>query len=290
VNQSSMASADGERPARSSMAQSREASRGLLAEENHTDSSRTTTKSSLSRLASPVPSNAARTPGVEESAQSEPMTRLPSTSSQLSSREAPAPVSSSYGTRSRNRRGGDRPNYAEDVEMDFEMANQAAAPRDVDMDSLEDDSRSPPVLDSRESPAPSTSKRAAPISNGWNALNKDGSIPGTSTFSANPTGNAPSRKRKAAAIATQNIASTSSSAPTAQPAGTKKAAVSAQSPSSIRETNMVSFDNCNTRLNKDGHLVSDDGVVFAPNGKSSPLKATNWPEHYTAIKTLLTHF
>jgi hypothetical protein len=269
-----MVSTDGERPARTSKTASREASGALVAEENNTASSRTTTKSSRSRLASPALSIKANTPGVDESAQSEPMTRLPSTSSQASSKEPTVPVSSSYGTRSRNRRGGDRPNYAEDVEMDFEMANQPnIPPRDPDLSSLEDEPPSPLPLNSPQSPAPS--KRVASTSNGWNALNKETSIPSTSAFPTVSTVPVPSRKRKAAAIASQNIASGNSSAPTTTQTSSKKGGISALPTPPSRETNMVTFENCNTTLNRDGHLVSDEGKVFAPNGKSSPIKSTS---------------
>src|SRR6266480_2034992 len=57
-------------------------------------------------------------------AQSHPMTTSTSTSSHLSNKDSPPPQTG-YGTRSRNRPGAPRPNYAEDVEMDFEMAPQA---------------------------------------------------------------------------------------------------------------------------------------------------------------------
>lgn len=280
-----MVSIDGERPARTSKTASREASQGLVADENNTSSTRTTAKSSLSRLASPVLSAKANTPDVDESAQSEPMTRLPSTSSQVSSKGPPVPVSSSYGTRSRNRRGGDRPNYAEDVEMDFEMANQAnLRPRNPSLSSLEDEAPSPPPLDSPQSPASATapSKRAAATSNGWNALNKEYNVPSTATISAAPTVPIPSRKRKAAAVATQNIASGISSAPTAAQNGLKKGGIAVLPPHPSRETNMVTFENCNTTLNKDGHLVSDEGVVFAPNGNSRVHELTD-PDCATRI-------
>ncbi|KAE9966108.1 hypothetical protein EG328_009177 [Venturia inaequalis] len=215
-----MVSTDGERPARASKTASREASRGLVADENSTVG-RALTKTSLSRLASPAISAKANTPGVDESAHSEPMTRLPSTSSQASSKEPPAPVSSSYGTRSRNRRGGDRPNYAEDTEMDFEMANQATArPRDPSLSSSDDEPLSPVPFGIPQSPpsapvpVPAPPKRVA-ATNGWNALNKEASVPSTTAVVAAATVPAPSRKRKAATIASQNIASGNPSGPTA---------------------------------------------------------------------------
>lgn len=276
---SAMVSTDGERPARASKTTSREASRGLVADEVNATGSRTMARASLSRLASPALSAKANTPGVDESAHSEPMTRLPSTSSQVSSKEPPAPVSSSYGTRSRNRRGGDRPNYAEDTEMDFEMANQATArPRDPSVSSSDDEPLSPVPFGIPQSPpsapvpAPAPPKRAA-ATNGWNALNKETSVPSTSAVVAATNFPAPSRKRKAAAIASQNIASGNPSAPATALPGSKKGGIAPLPAPLSRETNMVTFENCNTTLNKDGHLVSDEGVVYAPNGNESLIKS-----------------
>jgi hypothetical protein len=159
--------------------------------------------------------------------------------------------------------------------MDFEMANQAnIPPREPSLSPSDDEPLSPLPLDSPRSPAPAPSKRAAATSNGWNALNKETNIASTAAFPTTSTVPAPSRKRKAAAIASQNIAS-GNSAPIAVQTGSKKGGTSALPPPSSRETNMVTFENCNTTLNKDGHLVSDDGVVFAPNGKSNPPEFTS---------------
>lgn len=269
-----MVSTDGERPARASKTTLREASRGLAADENSAAGPRTVTKSSLSRLASPALSAKANTPGADESAHSEAMTRLPSTSSQVSSKEPPAPVSSSYGTRSRNRRGGDRPNYAEDTEMDFELANQAnTRPREPSLSSSDDEPLSPvPPGTQSPPPAPVPPKRAVVTSNGWNALNKDASFPNTSTVTAAMTAPAHSRKRKAASSANEAIASGLSPALYATHTGSKKGGPAALPIPSARETNMVTFENCNTTLNKDGHLVSDEGVVYAPNGNYTLIK------------------
>lgn len=153
--------------------------------------------------------------------------------------------------------------------MDFEMANQATArPRDPSLSSSDDEPLSPVPFGIPQSPpsapvpVPAPPKRVA-ATNGWNALNKEASVPSTTAVVAAATVPAPSRKRKAATIASQNIASGNPSGPTAPQMGSKKGGI-ATLPS--RETNMVTFENCNTTLNKDGHLVSDEGVVYAPNG------------------------
>jgi hypothetical protein len=211
-----------------------------------------------------------RTPAQEESAQSEPMTRAASVSSQHSSKDALS-ASAGYGTRSRNR-GAARPNYAEDVEMDFEQTSQAVnnngAPLARAVSPMEPASDSTAAVDSRQSPIPSSGKRAVSANNnGWNALNKEPPFPGTSSFSATTNANTAPRKRKAAAVANQNLTATTTVA-TAAPASMsgRRSGVSLLPPSA-RETNMVSFDNCKTILSKVGSLVSDDGQVFSVNGK-----------------------
>src|ERR1700712_5257439 len=64
----------------------------------------------------------------EQPLQSQPMTATTSNSSHTSAKETKEPkdaaAAAPYGTRSRNRAGA-RPNYAEDVEMDFEMSQAA---------------------------------------------------------------------------------------------------------------------------------------------------------------------
>jgi hypothetical protein len=231
------------------------------------------TPASAAGLGSPAVSTngrTSRTPAQEESAQSESMTRAPSTSSQHSSKDALA--AAGYGTRSRNR-GVARPNYAEDVEMDFEQTSQAVnnngavLEQAVSPSGAASDSQS--ALDSRQSPAPSSGKRAiSATAGGWNALNKDANIPGTSSFATNPNPTIAPRKRKAAAVANQNLSSTTTiaAAPPA-PASGRRSGVSSLPLSTARETNMVSFDNCRTTLNQARALVSDDGQVFSVNGK-----------------------
>jgi hypothetical protein len=154
--------------------------------------------------------------------------------------------------------------------MDFESQQQPnAVAQDQEMSSIETDSHSPAGLDSRQSPAPAPGqgKRAGVTGNGWNALNKETVIPGTSTFAANPSITNPSRKRKAAAVANQNMSSTNTALPTPNQTGRRSGATT-QLPHT-RETNMVSFDNCHGAVNKDGKLVSDDGQVFSVNGNDS---------------------
>jgi hypothetical protein len=275
INRKSMAG-EGEGTSRSSNAPSREASRSFAAEDNHVGiNGRAVSKPSLSRLASPNPSTAGRTPVSDDSAQSGTVTRRASTSSQMSSNHPAAP---SYGTRSRNRPGAARPNYTEeDVEMDFEMqqphengshsradsiSGREAAEEDL-MDVIAPEKRKAARNEKRVVSRVATN---AAKTNGWTSTNTGETTPvaDLSSVSASNTSTLP-RKRKAAAVATQNITASSQPTPPAAING-KKNGITVTKIAPERETNMVSFEKCNARLNKDGHLMSDDGVAFAPNG------------------------
>lgn len=208
-------------------------------------------------------------------AESQPMTASNSNSSNPSAIDgvgsATGPAAP-YGTRSRNRTGTSRPNYAEDKELDaeFEVATSSKegrkANRGADL-------------------APATPADAGRSAN--NARKIQGSeadqivsgqghykepIPGTSTFSANlttsaPTGQ-PSKKRKANGIpATNNLQPQMLNANNGTiPAVTRRASIAALGLVGTRETNMLSFDDCGSRLN-DKKLVADDGTVLEVNGE-----------------------
>ncbi|CAG8954136.1 hypothetical protein HYFRA_00009240 [Hymenoscyphus fraxineus] len=165
-----------------------------------------------------------------------------------------------YGTRSRNRAGKLRPNYAEDSGMDAEFevaptgkeksgrkavqAAEAASSNGLDAGK--------PAIAAPKLPAPESEQQLA-----QNNHHKD-PIPGTSTFSAHPTAPAPTKKRKAANQNAAAAAQSSNSAP-------RKSNAAAQVvPTGVRETNMLSFENCGGRL-KDGKLIADDGTVLEIN-------------------------
>lgn len=213
-----------------------------------------------------VPPDVGNTTTPAEPAQSHPMTAITSTSSHLSNKDS-TPPPAAYGTRSRNRPGAPRPNYAEDVEMDFETAPQANG---GDHSSMDLSSHSPPAIDSRQSPGPGGIKRGTPATNGWNALNSNPSIPGTSLFSANPSARMPhGKKRKAAEVQGNDTGHSQNPAPSSQ-AMTRRANAAAVNASNsiVPENNMFSFDKCRAVLNKQGKLVADDGTVFSVNGTS----------------------
>ncbi|KAL1383610.1 hypothetical protein HDK64DRAFT_340969 [Phyllosticta capitalensis] len=200
--------------------------------------------------------------------QSESATMAASESSQPPAKDGTPASASGYGTRSRNLRGTARPNYAEDVEMDFEMPAAAAAANGSNGTSSERTTRSPASgLDAAPSPAPSA-KRAAAATNGTpvsGAASRDSStIPGTSTFNANPNATpatAQGKKRKAGGsnAANSNVAP-ASAAPSATAPRRKDAVVAANM---RRETNMMTFEKCGNRLNDKQQLEADDGTILA---------------------------
>jgi hypothetical protein len=153
-----------------------------------------------------------------------------------------------YGTRSRNRTGTSRPNYAEDKELDGEYEIVASV--------KETNARKAPELSIVQN-------------------HHKGPIPGTSTFSANPTTatastNQPSKKRKAPGSSTTSTIVSQAQPPEQaappDPAVTRRASIAAQVMRGFRDSNMLSFDDCGGRL-KGKRLVADDGTVLEVNGK-----------------------
>lgn len=176
-----------------------------------------------------------------------------------------------YGTRSRNRAGISRPNYAEDREIDMDFEAQTLA--------NDDDRRKTPrssdahrnTLDTSGSGG--TSRRAGgSLSdvNGATQLMPKDHIPGTSTFSANPAGTAsaqPSKKRKAMGQSTSRTANANH--PAAATAGVmtiSKSNLLPQNPPSYKESFMLSFECCGAHI-RHGKLVADDGTVLGINGR-----------------------
>jgi hypothetical protein len=180
-----------------------------------------------------------------------------------------------YGTRSRNRTGVARPNYAEDQELDHLIeANgkitRSAGPKPA---------APPSAVDFAVADAESNSNNAArrgfaavnttiPELNGHTPVARD-LIPGTSTFSANPSsnGNGPapqSKKRKQPGgnmtVSTPSAANNSASRMPRSSAGARQ----------HQETNMMTFEGCRARLNTNKELRADDGTVLSVNGTCRP--------------------
>jgi hypothetical protein len=200
----------------------------------------------LSGLMTPRVSSG-NTPNVEDAVNSLPMTAT-SDSSHHSSPGASGPSATHYGTRSRNRPTASRPNYAEDFEMDFEKPIHAAA-------------RQRATSPSGSPPAEAGHSPDGGKGDSWDAINSNSngtstSIPGTSTFSANPGVLVPKKRRAAqnASGLALSVSGHSSSRRTTQAARESR-------------SNMFSFERCANKL-KNGKLVADDGTQFAVNGMS----------------------
>jgi len=210
--------------------------------------------------------------------ESQPMTAASSTSSSLpalNGSNATEPVShgpSPYGTRSRNRTSNNRPNYAEDREMDGEYEwppNKKHQPTSTTVGSAR--------LDEVDKPGPSHRRRSVQGATG-SAIGKAGGagapaskdqIPGMSSFPVNSDTNTPSqtqskkRKQPGSRLTSTNISGTSS-------VSSSHRASSHAVPASVagRETMMLTFEKSQAYL-KHGKLSADDGTRLAINGMCS---------------------
>lgn len=226
------------------------------------------------RPKSPVRSRVAETSSKPAAVNSQPMIKslsasaVPPTQGGLA---AETSGSSPYGTRSRNRTGNARPNYAEDREMeefDWHSTKKSTNSRASPAASL------PHVAESDKFVGVSTRRSSNANSGAANGKvgppnpSKD-SIPGMSTFSLGADGNAavhppPSKKRKApgnngnSPNATTGLGNSSSN-------GHSRRQISTTSAIDPRQTNMLSFDNCQGYL-KNGRLNADDGTSLGING------------------------
>ncbi|KAH6666728.1 hypothetical protein B0J14DRAFT_678071 [Halenospora varia] len=194
--------------------------------------------------------------------ESQPMTASASSSSKTSAKDFLDVGAAVYGTRSRNRTGASRPNYAEDKELDAEFevpptpkeptGRKGARASDANTSNIPETGKG---TNGRKN-IPPEAELGAPVHN-----HHKEPIPGTSTFSANPAVTAPThggKKRKAASQ------STAAQAGPAQPSVNRRTSVAAQVAAGFRETNMLTFENCGGRL-KNGKLVADDGTVLQVN-------------------------
>lgn len=182
-------------------------------------------------------------------------------------------TASPYGTRSRNRTGTSRINYAEDKEMEMEFEVQQ-----------KDEGRKPGRANDADTanPEPFRTTASARRSQVFDAAHNNASvsvqkeqIPGTSTFSAVPTPVAngpaqPSKKRKANPPAItqsmQNSINTQHSAIGGQSV-TRGASLILQDQSGFKDSNILTFDACEGNLT-DGKMIADDGTILGVNGKA----------------------
>lgn len=232
----------------------------------------------LPNMSDPTPA-----PQHANSASSQPMEKSASAGSSGSSKDAAGGTASPYGTRSRNRNGTSRINYAEDKDLDVEMFEMYPERRD-------DDSKKP----TRQAAA---SSNAAPQGNTPRSINassrkplpdekitsssqngtKEPSLAPTpgSVSGANSTTSAPtSRKRKAASQAS-GAGNSQTPAPTNghSTALQKRLAVVSQAEKGYGETNLLTFENCGARP-KNGKMVADDGTILEVNSKCIQIKSS----------------
>ncbi|TVY83425.1 Lid2 complex component snt2 [Lachnellula suecica] len=201
---------------------------------------------------------------------SQPMSASLSNSSNRSLKDATGIATGSaapYGTRSRNRTGTSRPNYAEDKELDAEFEVAPAAKENLGRKARATDTGASdagkPTGPGRKAPA------AGPEGDQAAQNHHRDPIPGTSTFSANPTvagaSTQASKKRKAAAQSTANQPQQAPSQSTLPvQTVTRRTSMAAQVAAGFRETNMLSFENCAGHL-KGKKLVADDGTILEVN-------------------------
>lgn len=185
-------------------------------------------------------------------------------------------TASPYGTRSRNRTGASRPNYAEDKDLDVEM---------FEPDRREDESKKATrqagsanaSQGGAAAPRPSngsSSRKPLPTESTHHAAQKEQ----TSTTTSNSTPSAvttpapstqPSRKRKAATSQASTPASGHVQQSLSNGATTtvqRRPAVVSHSGIGYSETNMLTFENCAGKP-KDGKIIADDGTVLEVNGE-----------------------
>ena len=199
-------------------------------------------------------------------------------SAHLSRNDSEEAAAAPYGTRSRNRPGRSRINYAEDTEMDFEMAVPAStngnASDPPSRSSVATESGQPPIVSGKKGAGAGPS--SAPWGNsGANAkdnqanLNISGSsatTPAAQTSTAQPT----TKRRKNAAKDAANGVQAGATAPsqtTKRGAQAQVQAPAAAATPYTRESNMMTFEFSGAVL-KDGRLRADDGQTVSINGES----------------------
>ncbi|PNS17982.1 Lid2 complex component snt2 [Sphaceloma murrayae] len=162
--------------------------------------------------------------------------------SQMSSSNDDVPAVGSYGTRSRNRGGASRVNYAEDQEMDYEFTS-AVKPSESKRNSTANDIKR--TSDAHESRLRTVSDAAG----GDDGSASDAAAPNT-------------KKRKAAGSATPAAQPTPTPAPVAISSSLRKSIAKGTPPPRRPETNMMFFDKSKAKLNKDNKLIADDGTAI----------------------------
>lgn len=253
---------------------------GLIPSEESAPS-KISSKASSTRNSTPAASSAEADAAVQKqkdasdssAAMSEAKETVPGASDpvQSSSKDTDENGAAPYGTRSRNRPGRSRPNYAEDTEMDFEMTAPSSNGHATDLPS-----RNLVVAEGTQSSGVGAKKGSgsAQGNGSWGnsgANTKDEpanpNISGTSAVTAaNPPSAAQpaTKRRKNAAAATNGVHQNAAAPAQTGPKRGNQVMVAAQS---ARESNMLTFENTGAIL-QNGHMEADDGQTVSVNGKS----------------------
>ncbi|AEO66043.1 uncharacterized protein THITE_2113820 [Thermothielavioides terrestris NRRL 8126] len=268
---------------------------------NPSSSSSSSSSSILPRMSDPTPP--VSTAPVPDSSQPQPQ---PPPEPQAQAMEKPSAVGSQpspYGTRSRNRTGAARPNYAEDKDFDLDLFD--VYPRRKDDDAKKSSSTAATANTAKQQAASSTSTSAAAANatqgapragngssrkplpdesrqhNGTKDHHPNANQPSTASASTTTNGTtatngtSKSKKRKAAdasSTASGNQTPSATNGASMSLALQKRLGVSGQgsgnatpSGAGYAETNMLTFEKCKARPTKDGKMVADDGTVLEVN-------------------------
>lgn len=212
-----------------------------------------------------------------------------SSGSDAAAKDLGAEMAAPYGTRSRNKTSNARPNYAEDKDIDMDNYDfyrgkdghegSKKSARHAHAAAVSADAPPRNGCGSRKSGV-DDGRAAGPSQNGFKDQSSTSGIGdgggggggggGGATGASQPVQAAqpsgapqPSRKRKAAAAGT-----------------TRRASNAAQStgPPALRETNMMTFQKCDS-WPRQGRMMADDGTVLEPNGKSSNPHTPRYQRH-----------
>ncbi|KAK5940022.1 putative PHD type zinc finger protein with BAH domain-containing protein [Knufia obscura] len=196
-------------------------------------------------------------PTAPSAPQSQPMTATASTASDQPNTAGNDGANDSgiYGTRSRNRPGRARPNYADDKEIDMEIEATGKYPKAQKKSAA-------------SVPLPTQQMDVGGVSDGFPAVNGTGVAagPGSATLASNsahnvaPASNAASKKRKQPESST-TVQPPAPPHPNPNPVPSPPSASRAQ----LIETNMLSFSKSRKRLNNRQQLVADDGTTIQVN-------------------------
>ncbi|KAM0612045.1 hypothetical protein ACHAP1_000942 [Verticillium nonalfalfae] len=211
---------------------------------------------------------------------SQPMTKSMSSGSDPSAKDAAQDTASGYGTRSRNRNGTSRINYAEDKDVDVDMFDYYPDKKDGEpkKSRLSILPAQPATETSRSN---GSSRKTAPSddtksSASQPATAKDATSASLSTAATATPGSSngaqPSKKRKAAAQSSGSASGSASQAPSISSATTVAGAskrLAATSSDGVAQkgfsySNMLTFASTEA-FPKDGALVADDGTVLRQN-------------------------